>query len=146
MSDYVNTMLAEASGAARRIDERAELLAASRDFRVVGSPWRFLFGAGERTLFLARAGDELLAPHVAESRAIGLRPIALPLPLGVEEASKRLDDFPPPFAEVTLSFPLAPGVVQPCYTFVRDDGRARVVGAADGMLYGEAMPAIGRDW
>lgn len=128
MSDYFNTMLAEASAAARRVDERAALLAASRDFREVGSPWRFLFGAGERTIFLARAGEEMLAPHVAENRTLGLRPIALPLPLGVEEASKRLDDFPPPYAEVTLSFPLAPGVERPCYTFVRDE-RARVVGA-----------------
>ena len=141
MSDYFNTMLEQVSAAARRLDERAALLAASRDFRVIGSPWRFVFGAGERTLFLARAGNELLEPHVAETRALGLRPVALPLTLGVEEASKRLEDFPPPFAEVTLSFPLAPGVEQPCYTFVRD-GRARVVGAADGSVHGEVLRAI----
>lgn len=140
MSDYFNTMLEEVSAAARRKDERAELLAASRDFRVVGSPWRFTFGAGERTIFFARAGEELLEPQGIEHRTPVLRPIALPLPLGVEEASKKLDDFPPPFAEVTLSFPFLPGVEQPFYTFVRG-AQARVVGAADGKVQGEVMLA-----
>ena len=136
MSDYFNAMIEEASEAARRVDARAALLSASRDFRVIGSPWRFVFDAGERTIVLARAGDELLAPEVIDGAAVGLRPMTLPLPLGVEEASKRLDDFPPPFSEVTLAFPLAPDVEQPYYTFVRD-GKGRIVGAADGKLYGE---------
>ena len=58
--------------------------------------------------------------------------------ISVEEASKRLDDFPPPFSEVTLSFARAPEAQQPCYTFVKDD-RVRVVGALDGRVIGEML-------
>lgn len=121
MSDSFRAMLDDATEAARRLDERARLVAASRDFRLLGSPWRLVFAAGDRTLFLPRFERELGMPEIAQVLQSAFRPLPLPVAIGPEEAARRLDDFPPPYDEVTLSWPIAPGVEHPCYTFVKGD-------------------------
>lgn len=114
-------MVDDAAEAARRIDERAKLVVATRDFRHLGTPWRFMFLTGDATLFLPRFDREFGMPETAPFADRMLRPLPLPVPFGPEEAARRLDDFPPPYEEVSLSWPIAPGVEKPVYTFIKGD-------------------------
>jgi len=126
MSDSFREMLDDAAEAARRLDERATLVAAGRDFRQMGSPWQLVFAAGDRTLFLPRFDQELGMPEIATVSQTAFRPLPLPIVLEPEEAARRLENFPPPFDEVTLSWPVAPGVEGPSYLFVKGDAMRAV--------------------
>ena len=130
-NDHFLKLLMEADELVKKNFPTAEFLVATRR-GIPDAPYQFIFNIpakpgktnttaivyhDEKKGFI-QPPEHILAPWV------GVRAITLPIDLGLVDAEKiaKLFGFAPPYTEVSLNWPLYPGINEPFYAFTNDKG------------------------
>lgn len=142
-----NGMLEEALSIVRSDYPNAQLLEATINLGLVGSPWTFVFNdpntVPNSTVFLNNFEGQFQTPTHVNSVFGGDKAIALPIPLDLAEAEAlcRQQGCGGQISIITLRYPLAFGVTEPEYIFAMEaEGNRCFVGVKTRQAQCEPLP------